>query len=74
MPQGTYLALPFIILNMGGEMIYILHQRLQAQNVDATKSKKVLADVIKTMFKEDFMRELFVPQVMYTQASTKQVM
>jgi len=29
--SGAYLnALPFIILNLGGEMIYILDQRLRA--------------------------------------------
>ena len=26
-------AMPMLIINMGGEMVYILAQRLQAQNV-----------------------------------------
>ena len=34
--------MPIIVLNMGGEMIYILHQRLQAQTVQDEKAKKVL--------------------------------
>lgn len=29
-----------IIINMGGEMVYILEQRLQAQNVPDEKAKR----------------------------------
>lgn len=42
MVLGCELAMPIIVLNMGGEMIYILHQRLQAQQVPEEKSRKVL--------------------------------
>ena len=42
MVLGSELAMPIIVLNMGGEMIYILHQRLQAQQVPEEKSRKVL--------------------------------
>lgn len=70
---GSLAAMPFIVLNMGGEMIYILNQRLQAQSIPADKGKKVLADVIRTMYTAVFLDELFKPQEVYTRASTKQI-
>ena len=33
-------CMPLLIINMGGEMVYILEQRLQAQNVPIDKSKR----------------------------------
>jgi hypothetical protein len=66
-------AMPLIVINMGGEMVYILNQRLQAQSVQDEKSKKVLQDVMKAMYSPLFIQELFKPQEMYTSASTKQI-
>lgn len=66
-------TMPIIVLNMGGEMVYILHQRLQAQTVQDDKAKKVLQDVVRAMFSPLFITELFKPQEMYTTASTKQI-
>ncbi len=37
---GRLVAMPFIIINMGAEMMYILEQRLQAQSIAAEKSQK----------------------------------
>jgi hypothetical protein len=42
--------------------MYILKQRLQAQNVQIEKSRKVLGDVIRTMYTPMFLEELFKPQ------------
>lgn len=50
MASGSKLVLPMVVLNMGGEMVNILHQRLDAQNVDQEKGRMVLQDVIRTMF------------------------
>lgn len=33
-------SLPLIFINMGGEMMYILDQRLKAQSVPTDKTKK----------------------------------
>lgn len=33
-------AMPLVMINMGGEMVYILAQRLTAQNVPLDKSKR----------------------------------
>jgi len=66
-------AMPMVIINMGGEMIYILAQRLSAQNVPADKSKRVLQDVVRTMYNPIFIQELFRPQDVYTMQSTRQI-
>ena len=58
---------------MGGEMVYILHQRLQAQTVQEDKARKVLQDVVRAMYSPLFITELFKPQEMYSTASTKQI-
>ncbi len=58
---------------MGGEMVYILQQRLQAQNVTDDKAVKVLVDVIRAMYSQVFISELFKAQEMYTVAATKQI-
>ena len=49
-PTGPLFAMPIIVSCMGGEMVYILEQRLYAQNVGPEKSKKVLQDVLRTMY------------------------
>lgn len=66
-------AMPIIVMNMGGEMVYILQQRLQAQKVADDKAVKVLQDVIRAMYSPLFITELFKPQEMYTSSSTKQI-
>ena len=66
-------AMPMLIVNMGGEMVYILAQRLQAQNVPVDKSKRVLQDVIRTMYNPMFIQELFRPQDVYSMQSTRQI-
>lgn len=50
MTSGSKLVLPMVVLNMGGEMVNILHQRLNAQQVEADKRTAVLRDVICTMY------------------------
>jgi hypothetical protein len=67
------LAMPLIVMNMGGEMVYILEQRLHAQKIPAEKTQKVLADVIRTMYSRKFITELFKPQEVYTTKSTREI-
>lgn len=38
--SGSLLAMPMLVINMGGEMVYILEQRLRAQNIPTDKSRK----------------------------------
>ena len=54
-------------------MVYILEQRLHAQNIPDKKSVRVLRDVVKTMYNPKFIRELFVPQKPQTMKQTLEV-
>ena len=66
-------AMPFLIVNYGSEMIFILDQRLQAQSVTPEKSGKVLHDVVRAMFAPAFVEELMRPQDLYNAAATKEI-
>ncbi|KAL2080718.1 hypothetical protein ACEWY4_024511 [Coilia grayii] len=70
-------TLPFLVMNLGGEMLYVLDQRLKAPNIPLDKSqtaglwseddrKKVMSDIIGTMFNKPFMEELLKPQDVYS--------
>jgi len=41
--------MPFVILNLGSEMVFILDQRLRAQSIPKDKSSKVLIEILKFM-------------------------
>eukprot|EP00913_Durusdinium_trenchii_P025620 g24047.t1 len=62
MAAGALMTMPVLIVNMGGEMVYILAQRLQAQQIPSNKGQKVLCDVVRTMYYPRFIEELFKPQ------------
>lgn len=72
-PSGALMCMPLLILSMGGEMIYILEQRLEAQKIQEMKGQKVLFDVIRTMYFPKFINELFKPQETYSMTSTRQI-
>jgi len=71
--SGQLMTMPVLIVNMGGEMVYILEQRLQAQKIPEQKGQKVLNDVVRTMYYPRFIDELFKPQEMYSIQSTRQI-
>lgn len=64
-------TLPLIFLNMGGEMVYILEQRLGAQSVKSAKAARVLGDIVSTMFSKKFLDELFKPQDLYSRKAMR---
>ncbi|GFX56856.1 protein OSCP1 [Trichonephila clavipes] len=66
-------ALPIIFLNLSGEMIYVIQQRLEAQNISEDKSRKVIQDIISTMLNDQFIKELFEPQHMYSRSAMQSV-
>nr|XP_037280640.1 protein OSCP1-like [Rhipicephalus microplus] len=59
-------ALPLLYVNMGGEMLYILSQRLKAQRIDADKAQRVMSDIVAAMFGGRLVDELFRPQPLYS--------
>ncbi|XP_036394981.1 protein OSCP1 [Megalops cyprinoides] len=66
-------TLPLLFINLGGEMLYILDQRLRAQNIPTDKAKKVMNDIITTMFNKKFLEELFKPQELYSKKALRTV-
>eukprot|EP00672_Neobodo_designis_P018196 CAMPEP_0174828140 /NCGR_PEP_ID=MMETSP1114-20130205/1161_1 /TAXON_ID=312471 /ORGANISM="Neobodo designis, Strain CCAP 1951/1" /LENGTH=393 /DNA_ID=CAMNT_0016061851 /DNA_START=270 /DNA_END=1451 /DNA_ORIENTATION=- len=66
-------AVPFLIVNYGSEMLFILEQRLAAQNVRPEKSAKVLQDICCAVFAQAYIDELVRPQLLYSQAATREV-
>ncbi|ESP03137.1 hypothetical protein LOTGIDRAFT_224648 [Lottia gigantea] len=66
-------TLPLLFINLGGEMVYILDQRLRAQNIPDSKAAKVLHDIVSTMFSKRFMEELFKPQTLYSKKAMRTV-
>lgn len=66
-------TLPLLFINLGGEMLYILDQRLRAQNIPSDKAKKVMNDIISTMFNKKFLEELFKPQELYSKKALRTV-
>ncbi|XP_058264631.1 protein OSCP1a [Hemibagrus wyckioides] len=59
-------TLPLLMINMGGEMLYILDQRLRAQNETDDKIQKVMNDIVGVMFSKAFLEELMQPQDTYS--------
>jgi len=51
-----------LIYNLGCEMIYVLHHRLQNLDVDYEKIFKTLVDISKTLFSEKIISKLFEPK------------
>ena len=69
----SLLTLPLIFINLGGEMLYILEQRLSAQNIPEQKAEQVLKDIIEHMFKKSFITELFSPQPIFRKREMRSV-
>lgn len=66
-------VLPLIFLNLCGEMLYVILQRLDAQNISPEKTSKVIQDILSTMLNDQFLEELFKPQKMYTRLAMQSV-
>ncbi|UJR32153.1 hypothetical protein I4U23_019620 [Adineta vaga] len=66
-------SFPVIFFNMGGEMIYILDQRLSAQEVVDQKSVKVVNEIVGSMFNTRFLEEIFRPQELYPKKAVKHI-
>ncbi|KAJ8611548.1 hypothetical protein CTAYLR_007712 [Chrysophaeum taylorii] len=70
---GLDYTTPLLIVNLGGEMVYILEQRLEAQKVCAAKAERVLCDVVRTMLSRRLVQEMFKAQEMYSDEAIRQI-
>ncbi|GLH14809.1 Protein OSCP1 [Gryllus bimaculatus] len=66
-------TVPLLFLNLGGEMLYILDQRLTAQRIAKDKSIKVMNDIVGIMFNDRFLKELFKPQEVYNKHALRKL-
>ncbi|XP_028595038.2 protein OSCP1 isoform X1 [Podarcis muralis] len=76
-------TLPLLVLNLGGEMLYIVDQRLRAQSIPGDKARqdewtdvdrrRVMNDIIGGIFNKKFMDELFKPQELYSRKALRTV-
>ncbi|CAG9465403.1 unnamed protein product [Pedinophyceae sp. YPF-701] len=69
----SLLAMPLIIVCLGGEMVYILDQRLRAQGIPDKKAAAVIDDLLRAMFRVELVDEVFKPQEIYSMHSAKVV-
>lgn len=70
----SLLCMPWIVINLGGEMLYVLEQRLAAQAVPPAKAARVLQDVVASLLDRAFCEsKLFVAQDTWSLASTKKI-
>uniref|UniRef100_A0A3Q3JFV7 Organic solute carrier partner 1a n=1 Tax=Monopterus albus TaxID=43700 RepID=A0A3Q3JFV7_MONAL len=77
-------TLPLVFINLGGEMLYILDQRLRATSTSEDNSekgvwsendrKRVMNDIVGTLFSKTFMDELLKPQQLYSHRTLKTVL
>ena len=66
-------ALPILFYNMGGEMLYVLDQRLKAQNIPVERGKKVFSDIVGTMYKPQFLQEMMKASSMYSKQAIRTI-
>ena len=66
-----YLSMPIIVTSLGAEMVYILHQRLDAQGVVRDRASGVLDDLVRCLFDSSFQDTIFERQSTYSMESTK---
>ncbi|XP_072945056.1 protein OSCP1 [Epargyreus clarus] len=70
----SHFATPFIVVNLGCEMVYIIDQRLKSQNISLDKSERVLTDIVTVLLHPKLLDELFIPQPVATHAVIKQLL
>lgn len=73
LPSGALSTMPFLIINLGAEMLYILQQRLRAQSIEESRTRKILGVVLASLLQPSFIEELFRPREAYSVRATRLV-
>jgi len=74
MSRGSLLALPALLGCLAGEMLYVLNQRLAAQEVVDAKSWLFFGDILRALFDADFLAQIFTPQKIYPLDALKMIL
>ncbi|XP_045476928.1 protein OSCP1 isoform X1 [Harmonia axyridis] len=69
----SHYVTPFLVLNLGSEMVYVVAQRLQAQNVSGDKMMRVLDEIIGTLVSRELITDIMKPQATYSHMSIKEM-
>lgn len=70
----AYECYPYLYLNLGCEMMYIIDQRLKAQNICRIKSQKVINDLIMALFNPVLINKIFEKQPSPSKVELKQLL
>lgn len=70
----SLMAVPSVVLNLGCEMIYVLHQRLLAQGVAPDKGARVMREIVENLFDRHFLDgKVFIRQELFSLSSTRKL-
>lgn len=62
MSSGFYLISGILYINMGSEIMFVLLNRMKAQNIDMNAvGYKILTDITMLMFKPSFIESILKP-------------
>ncbi|CAH0564154.1 unnamed protein product [Brassicogethes aeneus] len=64
---------PFLVLNLGSEMIFVVAQRLQAQNITQERAALVLEEIISALVSKQLITELIKPQSAYNHENIRDI-
>ncbi|XP_030750961.1 protein OSCP1 [Sitophilus oryzae] len=64
---------PFLVLNLGAEMIFVIAQRLQAQNIAEDRSTLVLEDLIAGLTSNRLIKDLTKLQTVYNHEAVREI-
>ncbi|XP_066153297.1 protein OSCP1 isoform X1 [Euwallacea fornicatus] len=64
---------PFLVINLGSEMIFVIAQRLQAQNIAEERAILVLEDLIAGLTSNRLIKDLMKPQQAYSSEAVRDI-
>eukprot|EP00731_Ephydatia_muelleri_P032170 Em0023g677a len=66
-------SLPVLFFSLGGEMLYILDQRLKAQKIPPDRALKVILDIVGRMLEDKCLKEIFRAQQVFSKRALKNI-
>ncbi|KAL3272496.1 hypothetical protein HHI36_013973 [Cryptolaemus montrouzieri] len=69
----SHYVTPFLVLNLGSEMVYVVAQRLQAQNIPREKTELVMDEIISTLVSRELITDIMKPQATYCHKTMKEM-
>eukprot|EP00056_Hartaetosiga_gracilis_P001670 m.46609 g.46609 ORF g.46609 m.46609 type:complete len:444 (-) comp10729_c0_seq1:145-1476(-) len=60
-------ALPILLVNLNCELLYVINERLEAQNAPEAKAQRIRDDIARTIFDHNIVENMFTPQPLYDQ-------